>query len=648
MTLYKQQVRALNLLYAIHSEKLVDTSGSIAILGGGAAGLTAALACYILGYKASLFEKTPYLCHLQYGCDTRWIHPHLYEWPEFGADRHYAGLPFLNWRAGTASEVSEQLLDAYNRVNDLRLRTFLAKDVSFPDPLKPLRLCWDGMGAGDEDFDAIIVAVGFGLERGVKAGNSSSYWRNDGLNQVDLTKPVTKYLISGVGDGGLTDLIRIKLRGYNQGRVINELVGDDATLLNALRRLRKDWFRVRGSKFPPGNSWLYDRYTSLMEKGSFARMREKIRMRLRSDTDAYLNGNAGTLRFALSLDKASVINTLIVFLLQKEAGFKYLAGPCKPLDMPKVEIDGVDYLFDQIVFRHGPDTAPFFSDAKLDDWNELQKRVSTTKSLIDTADRLWPAGWWGGEAKFLLRKENRVEFVAPATLTLANTFVGTLSDIISNGANSVPKFRIALHRVIKVNEEEVYQQTSRYAGTRTGGDVGRVFNIRGGIVGLAIRLGRPIIITKNNDFDRIWEKLHLEEVKARKIDPEVQSILAWPLFVPNRRQRLVSLVLFMDSSVKEFFSRERLEVVYNGCKGFIENVEKMKASQEVTFYRMAEFAGHPLKPSLEDNRLAAEYSESISINNESFPSYESDMTFRTIRSFDADLHIGFPSAEKNR
>src|SRR5260221_14318840 len=92
LTVFKQQVRALNLIHAIH------TAGSspnrrMAIIGGGVAGVTAASAALALGWTVDLFEQRPVLCHLHRGCDTRWLHPHIYDWPQPGSGDPYAGLP---------------------------------------------------------------------------------------------------------------------------------------------------------------------------------------------------------------------------------------------------------------------------------------------------------------------------------------------------------------------------------------------------------------------------------------------------------------------------------------------------------------------------------------------------------------------------
>src|ERR1700681_704023 len=73
ITLYKQQVRALNLLFALQVQKRLERQKqpTIAVIGGGASGVTAAAAALVLGCRVHLFEKRPLLLHLQHGCDTR-------------------------------------------------------------------------------------------------------------------------------------------------------------------------------------------------------------------------------------------------------------------------------------------------------------------------------------------------------------------------------------------------------------------------------------------------------------------------------------------------------------------------------------------------------------------------------------------------
>src|SRR5258705_11053726 len=66
LTVFKQQVRALNLIYVIN-EATKPRNGDLAIIGGGVAGVTAAAAAAALGWEVHLFEQTPVLCPLQSG-----------------------------------------------------------------------------------------------------------------------------------------------------------------------------------------------------------------------------------------------------------------------------------------------------------------------------------------------------------------------------------------------------------------------------------------------------------------------------------------------------------------------------------------------------------------------------------------------------
>src|SRR4051812_31616461 len=72
VTLFSQQVRALNLVDAILHQGLVRERGNVAIIGGGAAGLTAAaaLAKVAPGLRAiDVYEQKEELLHFQHRSD---------------------------------------------------------------------------------------------------------------------------------------------------------------------------------------------------------------------------------------------------------------------------------------------------------------------------------------------------------------------------------------------------------------------------------------------------------------------------------------------------------------------------------------------------------------------------------------------------
>jgi len=105
VTIFNQQIRALNLIWALDRSNRLSSASAIAVVGGGIAGLTAAMALreiFSLTADASrrtvtLFERRSVLCPLQRGCATRWVHPHIYDWPATGSTNPSAGLPIMNW-----------------------------------------------------------------------------------------------------------------------------------------------------------------------------------------------------------------------------------------------------------------------------------------------------------------------------------------------------------------------------------------------------------------------------------------------------------------------------------------------------------------------------------------------------------------------
>jgi hypothetical protein len=56
------------------------------------------------------------LMPLQQGSDSRWLHPHIYDWPREGSESGVAMLPVLNWTAARASDVVVQVLTEWARL----------------------------------------------------------------------------------------------------------------------------------------------------------------------------------------------------------------------------------------------------------------------------------------------------------------------------------------------------------------------------------------------------------------------------------------------------------------------------------------------------------------------------------------------------
>jgi hypothetical protein len=645
ITLYKQQVRALNLLYAIHHLKRLPEKARIAVIGGGVSGITATAAAITLGYEVYLFESRPLLLHLQHGCDTRWVHPHLYDWPEPGSDRPYAELPLLNWREGTAADVAEQIEKGFKQLRSKpeveRVSLHTGAKIRFEEPL---RVSWtsslEDPQSGAESFNAIIFAVGFGVELQVDKKLTLSYWRNDSWNQPEPGASVDKksrFFISGTGDGALIDLLRARIESFNQGRILRELIDrSDAQLISELKRIKAEWGQeTRGKK----SHWLFDEYNKLFDAGLVTNLRNRLKARLRKDTEAILNGKSPSLSYALRLDSASLFNTLLVHNLKALDAFKYEPGECNPYGKSGVKIKGKVFRKAELnmVIRHGTDRIAVFKAAKVDKEAETLRAKYSSKPL-DTSKRLWPAGWWDQTATAL--GNERREFVPPPTIAITTTFVSTLSDIIKLLHRSTLnlQFRATLHRLINVQGEDYFQQVSRYSGTRTEGAVGRVFEVTGGLGGLACRVGRPVIIRRDKDWTAVWEHLHLGKLAANSIHESVLSLLACPFFAPtgaSGKPTHVALLLFMDSAQNDFFNEQVLENVYAACRGFVQNLETMREKAEVVFLS-SDYIGYKYTEPQSDLDFIEKY-ESVKADHKVFERFIQDLTFKTVKSLDIDL-----------
>lgn len=222
ITVHSQQQRAVNLIRALLQVGGDLHGKSIAIVGAGFAGLTAAaFTLKETTAHVTLFDAASRPLWLQDGCANRWLHPGIYDWPLSGSLEPRTALPVLNWHAGTASDVAKHVRAEWERVaaTEGLLRLRMETEVKAVTPSYDGRLLV-GLSSGEQlPFDTVILAIGFGLERGT-AGRVA-YWNDaDGLDRIAIGSSV---LISGFGDGGLADVLRLCLPGIRQNSLV-ELV----------------------------------------------------------------------------------------------------------------------------------------------------------------------------------------------------------------------------------------------------------------------------------------------------------------------------------------------------------------------------------------------------------------------------------------
>lgn len=242
VTFYSQQVRGLSLVYALKEQGYLDNDPRIAIIGAGAAGLAAAAAAALASNgRVVIFETAADLLPLQSGTTRRKLDPHIYDWPCDDAVDKIANLPILDWEAGPARSVRDDVVLEFEDISQRmggRLEKRLRHQVTRIRPEgRTYEITFDRLGAVTgagpaqaltERFDIVLLAIGFGLEPNetIPGILNSSYWSDSGVpTQEFAARPTPRFFISGNGDGALIDLVAAAASDFDHAEMIRLIVG---------------------------------------------------------------------------------------------------------------------------------------------------------------------------------------------------------------------------------------------------------------------------------------------------------------------------------------------------------------------------------------------------------------------------------------
>ncbi|HZI56968.1 MAG TPA: HAD-IB family phosphatase [Verrucomicrobiae bacterium] len=389
ITVYSQQVRALNLVYALNQCSKLKTDTRVCVVGAGIAGLTAAVGAARLGATVQVLEKRPRVMGLQKGSTQRFLHPHIYDWPAFELESDSPGLPFFDWSASTAEDVVNQIDKEWAKELELNPRIlppiFSVSDVALenddPGISDPgIRITWNEPNKGTQgiDFDIVILAVGFGSEMDV-TGAQHGYWEDDRL--VKVHESVKSCLVSGTGDGGLTDLMQLCIRDFRHDRIVNMFANDARSRSIGLELLQVE------SDYRGQPRKLSDYYQKL----HVPHVQELLGSMLRKDTDVTLTGGSFLKIYG---GKSSILNRFIVSQLMHLKAWKWVLGPIQfPLSrnsQNKFAVrfrakDGIEKSFDILITRHGPET-PALQFGFPDIWHECEDLAKRWRALPQNLD----------------------------------------------------------------------------------------------------------------------------------------------------------------------------------------------------------------------------------------------------------------------
>jgi hypothetical protein len=365
LTFNAQQTRAFNLMWALGATHRVTPGTRVAVVGGGVAGLTVAAAACSKGCRVTIYERHSDVLGLQRGNYVRHIHPNVLDWPYASSARRSMDLPFLGWTSGTVDQVVYQLEAEWARfANHITVWTrhevispvtprdgkAYVQSVSLEQPTNDLPA---------EEYDVVVLAVGFGLERTLERVPGRSYWQNDSLHQeVPFAPAVPKrVLVSGCGDGGLIDALRLCLRRFEHEAFVEDLLTRD-DLEPAKERLRT--IDQAASTLPADAvpAFLAEEYDKLREvlPGDFL---ASLFARVRRDVRVVLNGGDAT---PLSL-RASILNRFAIHLLCSAGHLDYRQGVAGRVsgstgayfvNFERANGHWVVESFDDVIVRHGP------------------------------------------------------------------------------------------------------------------------------------------------------------------------------------------------------------------------------------------------------------------------------------------------------
>jgi len=392
ITVYSQQVRALNLIYSLFKGERLAAKSKVGVIGAGFAGLTAAVGAARVGATITVLERLSRPMGLQKGCTQRFLHPHIYDWPSMELDGEDSGLPFFNWSAASADDVVDQIerewnkelerygpkLSAHCDVADVTIERLESDSKTEPQ----IGIIWnDRDGPHGETFDCVILAVGFGSEPDT-LGSQHGYWEDDRLTKAGAKKKIC--LVSGTGDGGLTDVMQLCIRDFRHDDIVRRFADDPKS-----RKIGDELLVVEAANHGKKNRAIFNHYQKLDVK----HVQDSLKTVLRSDTTVYLTGN----RFwDLYEPKSSILNRFIVSQLSRLKAWNWLPGPIKNpiLEQNRYSVNyGEDgkkqETFDILVMRHGPKSAlekdfPYIWDTCLG----LKERWGTQPQLDSTRKRL--------------------------------------------------------------------------------------------------------------------------------------------------------------------------------------------------------------------------------------------------------------------
>jgi FAD dependent oxidoreductase len=623
ITIFSQQVRALNLAWALIESGEVDldtAQGSdvprtqIAIVGAGFAGLTVAAGLLKKRVNADItvFEQRDTLLPLQQGCDTRWLHPHIYDWPNPGSEATSATLPVLNWKANRASDVVVQILKEWSDIAEfpaaqppntqsqeptttLYCNTRYIQ-ISEPDKSSALTVEWlgearaphdpasavDQTPGGSKKFHIVVLAIGFGLE----TDSRISYWRNDTCAQPELGQSRKTYIVSGAGDGALIDLCRLRIANFRQDRILAELFADRPKLVDHLRTIHHS--RVEGLQ-EIADDWDKEEF-----EADKSEVLKRLRSRLRQDTTVLLRVLEPRFTKLFVNHQVSFQDRLLTYLLYRCGAFTLVRGKIDNSDLKQLREEyGVPD--ERVIIRHGTQKKEGFAALLPTRLNEeVAKYIEEPGPHQQTDVPAWLGGYFnmpgirqspdaGYQPSNNMLSTWRREYLPSPTEAVAVAFCSAVAGFLAQAIHPSSRLRVTLHRRLFFGNEILLQQCCIYQGFQLDeaegaepGPAGNVFSCCNGTIGAAYTLRSIVHTLKGATKEALcadMKTMNLSEL-AQETSREVASLIAIPLVAKaadaaTKEPPVVVAVLYVDSYDTDAFIGDTITQLVEMCHKFL-------------------------------------------------------------------------------
>jgi hypothetical protein len=201
--------------------------------------MTAVALLHLLGYEVHLFERSGALLARQSMTTHRLVHPTVNAWPFERELDPTTELPFFDWCADVCDEVLGRILNEWEAIAgaDLKAMGRLHTHVAISDfdvGEDDVALITDSTGVPNT-FANVIFAIGFEDESLPDHAPPQSYWENEGAEAVRNADPKARFVVSGTGDGGLIDALRLSYLKFDKGKlplqIVTDLAGSDSEML---------------------------------------------------------------------------------------------------------------------------------------------------------------------------------------------------------------------------------------------------------------------------------------------------------------------------------------------------------------------------------------------------------------------------------